>query len=108
MIGKLETQEIPLGGLAPALKSDDRRPVYLIDNSGNAYTFFKYKGRLVDVNSLILETNLGKKTKEEAIEIIRKGLLYGINQNEAVIFHIGDNSVDADAFLKGASFWEPK
>ena len=80
MIGKIETQEIALGGLAQAFKDTDRRCVYLVDHTGNAYTFFKYKARLIDVSACMLQVTMSKKTKEDVVEEIRKGLTYGIKQ----------------------------
>ena len=107
MDGKIENTDIALAGLAPAFKDKDRRCVYLIDHTGNAYTFFKYKAKLIDLPSIMLSVTMGKTTKEEAIEEIRRGLVYGIKQGECVIFHIGDVTLDVDAFLKGTSFWNP-
>ena len=54
--------------------------MFLIDESGNSFTFFKYKAaRLIDLPSLLISVGIGEKTKEEAIEEIRKGLTFGLN-----------------------------
>jgi hypothetical protein len=41
------------------------------------------------------------------METIRKKLVYGITQGEAVVFHVGNNELDLDEFFKGETFWEP-
>lgn len=48
----MESTEMPLGGLAAVLDGKDRRCIYLVDPVGNSYTFFKYKGRLIDLADL--------------------------------------------------------
>ena len=68
MIGKIETTNAALGVLAHISKSEDKRCVFFVDQSGNAYNFFKYKGKLIDVQASLLAVKLGKKTKEEAVE----------------------------------------
>lgn len=108
MKATIEVEKTGLGALAGAFKSEDRRCVFLVDTTGNAYTFFKYKARLVDLSSTYLEVSIGKKDKSEAMEEIRKGLLYGIKQGEAVILHLGENQVDMNEFLKDEKFWNPK
>ena len=54
--------------------------MYLVDQTGNSFTFFKYKAMLIDVSSEIIAVNISKKTKEEAIEAIRRGLTYGLSK----------------------------
>ena len=104
-----ETQEIGLQGLAPAFDGEDKRCVYLIDHTGNAEVFFKYKAtRHIDVASLMLEVSISKKSKEEAVEEIRKGLVYGMHAGGPVIFHCGEMNLDVNEFLKGQPFWDPK
>ena len=105
MIGKIETSTAPLGALANISKNEDKRCILFVDESGNAYNFFKYKGKLIDIQSIILTVTLGKKSKEDAVEEIRKGLLYGIKQGECVIFHVGDKNCPVEEFFKGVSFW---
>ena len=96
-----------MGGLAPAFSSPDHTCVFLTDHTGNAYTFFKYKAKLIDVSGLILESSL-TGNKDKAIEEIRKGLAYGMKSNEKVIFHVGELNFDIDEFLKGQPFWNPE
>ena len=103
----VKSEEIGLGGLAGVFSSDDHSCIYLVDHTGNAYTFFKYKAKLIDVASLIMEASL-TGNKDKAIEDIRKGLAYGMKGDEQVIFHVGELGHDIDEFLKGQSFWKPE
>lgn len=59
-------QTIALGGLAQLFSEDNRQNVLLVDESGNAFTFFKYKAKLIDVESLFTAVSISQKTKEEA------------------------------------------
>lgn len=104
----MESRKIKLVGLAPVLEDDDRRPIYLVDAPGNSYTFFKYKGRLIDVPSYHLEQHIKGRPKEEIMETIRKQFVYGIKRGETVVFHIGDGGLDIDEFFKGQLFWQPE
>jgi len=67
MKAKVELKTIPLTALAQLFDEDDRSCVYLVDQTGNSFTFFKYKARLIDVSSEIISASINKKTKEEAV-----------------------------------------
>ena len=54
-----------LGGLAPVFEAEDKRCVFLTDKSGNAYTFFKYKAKLIDLSAMNIELNIGKRDKAD-------------------------------------------
>lgn len=101
-------ENIALGGLAQAFDSEDRRCVFLVDKTGNAYTFFKYKAKLIDLSLLNIELSMGKRDRVDIMEEIRKGLTYGIKNGEVVVLHLGENKFDANEMLKGEKFWDPK
>lgn len=63
MKAKVELKTIPLKALAQLFDEDDRSCVYLVDQTGNSFTFFKYKARLIDVSSEIISASINKKTK---------------------------------------------
>lgn len=63
MKAKLEMNTIPLGGLAKLFDEEDRSCVYLVDGTGNSFTFFKYKARLIDVSSEVIAVAIKKKSK---------------------------------------------
>lgn len=102
MKGKVEMEKAALGGLGPVFdtQGEDQRCVFLVDTTGNAYTFFKYKAKLIDLVSELMAVSIGKKEKADAMEDIRKGLTYGIKHGEVVVLHIGENAMDFEAFLK--------
>lgn len=108
MQGSIEVKPIALAGLAGLFSEDNRQNVFLIDQTGNAYTFFKYKAKLIDVDSLFVSVNISQKTKEEVVEEIRKGLTYGLKAGESTVFHIGARNEEINDLLKGEKFWEPK
>jgi hypothetical protein len=102
MKGKVEMEKAALGGLGPVFdtQGEDQRCMFLVDTTGNAYTFFKYKAKLIDLVSELMAVSIGKKEKADAMEDIRKGLTYGIKHGEVVVLHIGENAMDFEAFLK--------
>lgn len=67
-----------------------------MDETGNSYTFFKYKGRLIDIPSSHLDIHVKNKPRESVMEEIRKQLLFGLKQGEAVVIHVGSNEIDID------------
>jgi hypothetical protein len=54
---------VPLGILATLFDEQDRSCVYLIDETGNSFTFFKYKAKLIDVASEVIAVGIQKKSK---------------------------------------------
>lgn len=108
MQASIEFQSIALGGLATLFSEENRKNVLLIDETGNAFTFFKYKAKLIDVESLFTAVSISQKTKESAVEEIRKGLTYGLKSGQCTIFHIGAFNVEINDFLKNEKFWEPQ
>jgi hypothetical protein len=59
----MDSMDMPLGGLAAVLESEDKRCLYMIDEGGNSYTFFKYKGRLIDLPSLHMDIHIKSKPR---------------------------------------------
>ena len=44
--------------------------------NGNVATFFYYKARLKDFNKEIMKVQSGNKTKEDAVEVVRDGIMW--------------------------------
>ncbi|TNV75642.1 hypothetical protein FGO68_gene5758 [Halteria grandinella] len=66
----------------------------IIDTTGNAEVFFRYKAHLVEVNKLSLGISLGRTTKEEAVEQIRKSIVYCMRAGERLVLQCGKGVVD--------------
>lgn len=66
----------------------------VIDTTGNAEVFFRYKAHLIEVNKLALGISLGRNSKEEAVEQIRKSLVYCMRAGERLVLQCGKGVVD--------------
>ena len=77
----------------------------IFDTTGNCEVFFRYKAHLVEVNKLLIGIALGRTTKEEAVETIRKSLIYCMRSGERLVLQCGKgipdfskNKLASDAF----------
>ena len=57
----------------------------IFDTTGNCEVFFRYKAHLLEVNKLALSGILGRQTKEESIEALRKSLIYCMRSGERLV-----------------------
>lgn len=56
--------------------------------------FFTYKGHMIEVNKLQLSVALGRITKDEAIEQLRKALVLSMRKGDRLILFVGKNTAD--------------
>ena len=90
-------QEIKLTQLDSKIKYslEDREKYSLVfDSTGDCETFFHYQGHMVELNKLQLSISLGKITKDEAIETLRKALVYAMRLGERLVLYCGRYAVD--------------
>ena len=66
----------------------------VFDKTCNAEVFFRYKAHLIEVNKLQIGISIGKFTKEEAIEKIRKGLVYSMRSGDRLVLFCGNIAPD--------------
>lgn len=59
--------------------------VIIFDKTEQADKYFQYKATLKDFHPDVMNVRLGEKTKEEALEVLRRGIVYSMR--------IGDNFV---------------
>lgn len=66
----------------------------VFDKTGNAEVFFRYKAHLIEVNKLQIGITMGKVTVEEAIEKIRRGLIYCMRSGDRLVLYCGNIAPD--------------
>ena len=66
----------------------------LFDKTGNCEVFFRYKAHLVEVNKLSIGISLGRTTRDEAVETLRKSLVYCMRAGERLVLDCGNIAVD--------------
>ena len=73
-----KARQIPMRKLAEEIESAQEMGRYCIvfDKNENANVYFQYKGTMREANKLAVQVAIGHKTKEEALEVLRKALVY--------------------------------
>ena len=66
----------------------------VFDKNGNASVFFSYKAHMIEVNKLSIAIAMGKMSKEEAIEQLRKGLVYAMRTGDRYVLYCGNIAPD--------------
>ena len=90
-------QEVKLTQLDIKIKGslEDRQKYQLIfDTTGECEVYFRYKAHMIELNKLSLSISLGRLTKDEAIEQMRKGLVYSMRIGDRYVLNCGKNMID--------------
>lgn len=66
----------------------------IFDKTGNAEVFFRYKAHLVEVNKLSIGVTIGRHTQADAIEGVRKGLIYCMRSGDRLVLFVGNIAPD--------------
>lgn len=71
---------IPMRNLANEIEAaaEGCRYCVVFDKNENANVYFTYKGTMKEVNKLSVSVTIGHRTKEEALEVLRKALVYSM------------------------------
>ncbi|CAD8168799.1 unnamed protein product [Paramecium octaurelia] len=107
---KLEPKRtIKLQAMLGAMDQDkeEGRISLLLDKTGNAYTFFKYKGTIIDISQfLIAEQNQGKN-HEDHVEKARKAVVYGLEVGDNLVFSTDLQTINLNDFFK-SDWYKPE
>ena len=71
---------IPMRQLAQEIEAAQEGGRYCIvfDKNENANVFFTYKGTMREANKLAVQVAIGHKTQEEALDVLRKAVVYAM------------------------------
>ncbi|KAM3140707.1 hypothetical protein pb186bvf_007305 [Paramecium bursaria] len=102
------SQAVQLPKILAVIEKDksDNLVTMLVDYTGNAYTFFKYKGELIDLSELNIQEQIKGKAHEQSIEQARKTLVASLKLGGTVVFHMDITAVNIPEFLKSDWFKE--
>ena len=60
----------------------------IVDKHGNASVFFSYKAVMKDFHKEVVACQVGKKLKNQALEVLRRGLVYSMRVGDTLVIHI--------------------
>ncbi|CAD8171727.1 unnamed protein product [Paramecium pentaurelia] len=80
---------------------------FLIDKTGNAYTFFKYKGTIIDISSFVITEQNQGKNHEENVEKARKCVVYGLEAGDNLVFSTDITATNLNEFFK-SDWYKPE
>ena len=60
----------------------------IFDKHGGAQTFFSYKATLKDFHKEVIACQIGKKLKSQALETLRKGLIYAMRIGDTFVLNL--------------------
>ena len=89
--------EIKLTQLDIKMKAslEDRQKYQLVfDTTGECEVFFRYKAHMIELNKLSLSISLGRITRDEAIEQVRKALVYAMRIGDRLVLNCGKYIID--------------
>lgn len=66
----------------------------IFDKNENANVYFNYKGTMKEANKLSVSVTIGYRTQEEALEVLRKGLVYSMRIGD--VFAINCDNLNLD------------
>ena len=91
-----EFRVIPFVKLAMYLEASQMSEKYVIifDKTEQADKYFQYKATLKDFHSEVMNVKLGMKTKEEALEVLRRGIVYSMKIGDNFVINTGKLLID--------------
>ena len=70
------------------LACDNHKYCIIFDKNENCHVFFSYKRTMKDIFKEVLAVQIGKKTKEDSIDFLRKGLVYAMRLGDTYCFNL--------------------
>ena len=61
----------------------------IFDSTGECEVFFRYKAHMVELHKLQLAITMGRLTRDEAIETMRKALVYCMRIGDRLVLNCG-------------------
>ena len=66
----------------------------IFDKNENANVYFQYKGTMKEANKLAVSVAIGHRTKEEALEVLRKSLVYSMRIGDVYAINCDNLNLD--------------
>ncbi len=66
----------------------DRKYCILLDKTGSASVYFGNKATLKDFHKESIAVTLGRKSKSDALEVLRRGLIYAMKHGDTLCINV--------------------
>lgn len=107
----VKVEEIKLIQLVKKMEfyRDNNRSVLIIDKleMNDSYTFFKYKGTIIDMVQLTVKEMMGG-SHADSIEFARKLTSYALKTGQFLVFALDKSTYNLPTFFSGADFFSPE
>ena len=77
----------------------------IFDTTGNCEVFFRYKAHLQEMHKHALGVTMGKYTVDEALDNVRKGLVYCMRAGEKLVVFCDKLAIDWKEKFNSAAMW---
>ena len=67
---------------------EEGKYVLVIDQHGSCQTFFEYKAHIKQFHKEVISNQIGKTTRDEAIEVLRSALVYSMRTGDTFVINI--------------------
>ena len=67
---------------------DKGRYCVIFDKNENCAVFFTYKATMTDFHKEMIAVQIGQKTKEEALDVLRKSLVYSMRIGDTFVINV--------------------
>lgn len=76
------------------MATDRHQYCIIFDKNENCHVFFSYKRTMKDVYKEALSINIRRKTLPDALEVLRKGMVYSMRIGDTMCFNLNETVVD--------------
>ena len=86
---KSRAKYIPMQKLANEIEvaHDKSRYCVIFDRNENCNVYFTYKATMRDFHKEVIANQLGKKQKEESLDVLRAGLVYSMRLGDTFVIN---------------------
>ena len=106
MVDSSAWPKYPLTQLLVQVESarENGKYVFVQDLSERANVFFQYKGKLVEFNKEVMKVMVGRQTKEQALEDLRKAFVNAMRIGDTLAIDLGDLDINFQEYTSDSIF----
>ncbi len=105
--GEAGPKNIPITDLITEIErahNEHRKYCILIDKTNAASVYFGHKATLKDFHKETIAVSLGKKYKSDAMEVLRRGLIYAMKYGDTLCIHVDKTVPDFKSMWTSQEF----
>lgn len=77
----------------------------IVEEENRAFTFFKYKGNIIDFSEFQLREQMGKQDRAESVEFARRQILYSLQSGSTCVFYLEKSLLNLNEFFKNVEWY---